>query len=140
MRKNREEDVMNILIVEDEASSRLLLKSFLSEYGDISLAEDGGQAIEIFRGAVDSGNYFDLVILDIKLPVMGGLDVLKTIRNIEAEFGIAPADGTKVIMSTALSDHKSVLVAFREQCEIYLVKPIEKAMLVESMRKLQLID
>jgi len=131
---------MRILIVEDEASSRLLLKSFLSEYGDISLAEDGGKAVELFRAAVNSGNYFDLVVLDIKLPVMGGLDVLKTIRSIEAEHGTAPADGSKVIMSTALSDHKSVLGAFREQCEIYLVKPVEKAMLVESMRKLQLID
>jgi two-component system, chemotaxis family, chemotaxis protein CheY len=131
---------MRILIVEDEASSRLLLKSFLSEYGDISLAEDGGKAVELFKAAVKSGDYFDLVVLDIKLPVMGGLDVLKTIRNIESDFGIAGAEGTKVIMSTALSDHKSVLVAFREQCEIYLVKPVEKAMLVESMRKLQLID
>jgi len=131
---------MKILIVEDEASSRLLLKSFLAEYGTISLAEDGGRAIEIFKEAVGSGDYFDLVVLDIKLPVVSGLDVLKTFRNIESESGIAPADGAKVIMSTALSDHKSVLVAFREQCEIYLVKPVEKAMLVESMRKLQLID
>jgi len=131
---------MKILIVEDEASSRLLLKSFLSEYGDISLAEDGGKAVELFNAAVKSGDYFDLVVLDIKLPVMGGLDVLKTIRAVEADNGIAGTDGTKVIMSTALSDHKSVLVAFREQCEIYLVKPVEKAMLVESMRKLHLIN
>jgi len=130
---------MRILIVEDEASSSLLLKSFLAEYGDIALAEDGGKAIELFKAAVGSGNYFNLVVLDIKLPDISGLDVLKTIRDIEKESGIAPANKAKVIMSTALSDLKSIAGAFSEQCEMYLVKPVEKAMLVDGMRNLKLI-
>ena len=131
---------MKILIVEDEVSSRFLLKSFLSEYGECSLAEDGGKAAELFATAVHAKEYYTLVILDVKLPVMDGMDVLKTIRKIEQESGIAPADGCKVIMCTALSDSGSVLRAFREQCEIYLTKPIEKQKLIDSMRKLKLIE
>jgi two-component system chemotaxis response regulator CheY len=134
------EVAMKILIVEDESSSRFLLNSFLSEHGECVLAEDGERAIELFAESVHSKKYYTLVILDIKLPVMNGMEVLKTIRQIEQENGIVLSDGCKVIMCTALSDHESVLGAFREQCEIYLVKPIEKAKLIESMRKLKLID
>jgi len=131
---------MKILIVEDEVSSRFLLKSFLSEYGECTLTENGEQAIEAFVQALNAHEYYDLVLLDIKLPQMSGMDVLKLIRKSESEKGIGFAEGCKVIMSTALSDNETVLGAFREQCEIYLVKPIEKSKLIESMRKLKLIE
>jgi len=131
---------MKILIVEDEVSSGHLLKSFLSEYGECDLAKDGEKAVEVFAQAVASKNPYALVVLDVKLPGISGMEVLKTIRRTEEENGITIADGSKIIMCTALSDNKSVLEAFREQCEIYLVKPIEKAKLVESMRKLSLIQ
>ncbi len=131
---------MKILIVEDEASSRHLLKSLLSGYGACELAEDGPVAVEMFKAALSSGQHYDLVTLDIKLPTMDGMEVLRNIRRIESDHGIQIGDGTKVIMTTALSDHKKVIEAFNEQCEVYLVKPIEKAKLVEHMRKLKLID
>jgi two-component system chemotaxis response regulator CheY len=132
--------MLNILIVEDEESSRLLLKSFLAAYGTCHMAEDGGKAVGMFSDAVQAKKRFDLVVLDVRLPVMDGMQVLKTIRRVEQENNIDFSDGSKVIMCTALSDHKSVLEAFREQCEIYLVKPVEKAKLIENLRKLKLIE
>ena len=131
---------MKILIVEDEASSRHLLKSLLSGYGECELAEDGHIAVDMFRKAIDAKAAYNLVCLDIKLPTMDGMEVLRTIRRIETENGVLIGDGVKIIMTTALSDHKKVIEAFNEQCEVYLVKPIEKAKLVEHMRKLKLID
>ena len=131
---------MKILIVEDEASSRHLLKSLLSSYGTCELAEDGPLAVEMFQTAFASDQGYDLVLLDIKLPTMDGMEVLRNIRRIESEDGIHIGDGVKIMMTTALSDHKKVIEAFNEQCEVYLVKPIEKAKLLEHMRKLKLID
>ena len=76
---------MKILIVEDEASSRHLLKSLLSGYGACELAEDGPVAVEMFKAALSSGQHYDLVTLDIKLPTMDGMEVLRSIRRIESD-------------------------------------------------------
>ncbi|HPX48147.1 MAG TPA: response regulator, partial [Treponemataceae bacterium] len=76
----------------------------------------------------------------IMMPELDGQAALKKIRDIEEERGIAARDGVKIIMTTALDDKKNIISAFREQCDVYLVKPIDKEKLVESLNTLNLID
>ncbi len=83
---------------------------------------------------------YDLICLDIMMPNMDGREALKAIRQIEHEHGINGLDGVKVIMTTALGDSKSVIGSFREGCEAYIVKPVEKTKLLEEMEKLGLIE
>jgi len=130
---------MRILIVEDEASSRHLLTSFLKPYGDCTTTEDGLEAVQAFTNALTEGNPFSLVCLDIKLPSMDGMEVLKKIRAMEEEMGILVGDGVKIIMTTALNDHKKIMEAFNAQAEVYLQKPINKQKLIDHMKKLNLI-
>ena len=82
----------------------------------------------------------DLILLDIMMPEMDGQEALRRIREMESNAGIPPSDGVKVIMISALNDKTNVMTAFREQCDYYLVKPLDKAKLVKSLVDLDLIQ
>lgn len=130
---------MRILIVEDDPTSRFILQRFISPYGDINTAEDGNAALEAFQAAHQQGKPYDLIFLDIMLPKMDGQNVLINIRQMEHEKGIGGREGVKIIMTTALDDHQNILGAFNEQCEAYLVKPIDKDKLIKQLKALNLI-
>lgn len=131
---------MRILIVEDDFVSRRLLLTILSKYGQCDIAVNGTEAIEAFKLSLDEGKRYDLICLDIMMPEKDGHQVLKEIRDIEKSFGILGLDGVKVIMTTALADTKNIVDAFREQCEAYMVKPIEKNKLMNKIEELGLIE
>ncbi len=130
---------LNILIVDDEFSARKLLEVMLVPYGRCVLAINGEDAVKAVQQALSQDIYFDLICLDIMMPDMDGQEALKVIRQLENKKGIWPGNGAKVIMTTALQDASNIMTAFMEQCESYLVKPIEKEALLTEMRKLMLI-
>ncbi len=131
---------MKTLIVEDDFVSRRLLQVILTPYGPCDIAVNGTEAIEAFRLAWQEKNPYQLICLDIMMPELSGQEVLKAIRDIERELAIDWEDGAKVIMTTALHDNDNIKQAFQEQCEAYLVKPIERKKLLQQLRELQLID
>lgn len=131
---------MKYLIVEDNFAAQKLLQIYLSNYGDCNIAVDGNEAVEAFRQAVDEKEPYDLICLDIMMPNMDGHEALKVIRQIESEHGIKGLDGVKVIMTTALEDSENVMGAFREGCEAYIVKPVEKGKLLKEMENLGLLE
>lgn len=131
---------MKCLIAEDDFAARRLLKRYLSDYSDCDVAVDGRETVEAFRQAMDEKESYDLICLDIMMPNMDGREALKAIRQIEHEHGIDGLDGVKVIMTTALEDSQNVIGSFREGCEAYIVKPVEKDKLLEEMENLGLIE
>lgn len=130
---------MRILIVEDDFASRKLMQKFLSPYGACEVVVDGEEAVSAFRKSLEKEQYFDLVCLDIMLPKMDGQQVLKAIRQMEAERGLLGRDGVKVLMTTALSDTSNIISAFRSQCEGYVTKPVSRQRLLTEMRELGLV-
>ena len=131
---------MRILIMEDDLTSQLLLRKLLEPYGDCNTVDNGPEAVEAFRLARSMGEPYDLVCLDIMVPEMDGQEVLRKIRDLETEQGIFPGRGAKVLMTTALNDGDNVMTAFRELCDGYLVKPIEKIKLLHNLRQLGFIE
>ena len=129
---------MKILIVEDELSSRELLKVILEPYGTVETVADGIEAMKAFNLALASQPY-DLICLDIMLPKLNGQQVLKGIRKIEGDKGILGPDAVKIIMISALGDFESVTEAFSSQCTSYITKPIDADKIVEELRNLELI-
>ena len=129
---------MNILIVEDELTSRELLKVILEPYGTVQSAADGIEAMKAFNLALAKQPY-DLICLDIMLPKMDGQQVLKGIRKIEQDKGIIGPDAVKIIMISALGDFETVTEAFSSQCTSYIAKPIDAEKIVEELRNLELI-
>lgn len=131
---------MRILIAEDDFSSRKFLSRFLSAYGECDITIDGMEALEAFMMAWDEGKPYDLICLDIMMPELNGVKVLKSIRDIENQKGVKASNLAKIIMTTALNDTNSVLDAFKTGCEGYAVKPIDTNKLIEVMKKLGLIQ
>jgi two-component system chemotaxis response regulator CheY len=131
---------MKTLIVEDDFTSRLLLQEFLNPYGPSHIAVNGAEAVEAVTAALDAGEPYDLVCLDIMMPEMDGQTALKLIRGMEEASGIFSTKGAKIIMTTALDSYKNIVDAFHGLCDAYLTKPIDRAKLLDELRKLKLIE
>lgn len=130
---------MRTLIVEDDFVSRRLLQAILNPFGPCDVAVNGLEALKAFRLAHAENAPYDLICLDIMMPEMDGQQVLKEIRRIEEDSGLSGLAGVKVVMTTALGDFQSIMTAFREQCEAYLMKPIDRASLVEKLHQFGLL-
>ncbi len=130
---------MKTLIVEDDFTSRLLMQELLKEFGLPHIAVDGQEAVEAVRMALDAGEPYNLICLDIMMPGLDGQQALRQIRAVEEEWGIFSSVGAKIIMTTALSDMQNKIDAFSGLCDGYLTKPIHKQKVLEELRKFELI-
>lgn len=130
---------MRILIAEDDFASRKVILKFLSVYGECDVTVDGMEAVDAFMMALEEDNPYDLICLDVMMPVMDGYQALKSIRKIEKEHGIAEDDMAKIIMTTALNEEKNVKKAFELGCTVYCAKPIDMAKLRSTLEMLELI-
>ncbi len=102
-----------ILVVDDEESMRQLLEIALGKDGHrITVAESGGKACEL----IDKGS-FDLVISDIKMPDMSGVEVLRYVKETDP--------GIPVIMVTAYASAETAVEALRLGAYDYLTKPFK---------------
>jgi two-component system chemotaxis response regulator CheY len=130
---------VRILIAEDDPTSRKFLFKFLSQYGECDLTVDGLEALDAFLLSLKEKNPYDLVFLDIMMPKVDGVKVLKVIRNLEEENGVATEDRAKVIMITALGETDYVQQSFEIGCEAYATKPIDTEKLIQVLRKLEVL-
>ncbi len=107
-------DKTKILVIDDEEGIRLLISSILEKEGyEISLAEDGYKAVELFRKEV-----FDLVITDIRMPGMDGIEVLKRLKEIDPD--------AVVIILTGHGTLDTAIAAIKESAYDFVTKPLDK--------------
>lgn len=113
----------NLLIVEDEKDIRKLITMyFRNEPFNIFEAEDGLQAIKIF-----DSNKIDIIILDIMIPEIDGLNVLKHIRSVSY---------VPIIMLTAKTQEEDKLRGFEYGADEYVTKPFSPKVLVARVNSL----
>ena len=111
------EDI-KILVVDDEARMRKLVKDFLSIKGYIVLeAQDGEEAIKVF----DANKDVKLILLDVMMPKMDGFEVLEAIR----QYSKVP-----VMMLTARSEERDELEGYKLGVDEYITKPFSPKILV----------
>jgi DNA-binding NtrC family response regulator len=114
---------MKILVVDDEEGARDLFNTILTDEGyEVSLANGGEEALGLFKC-----NVFNLVITDIKMPVMDGLQLLQEIRKMGSK--------TDVIMVTAYGEVESYLKAMSLGAAEYINKPIRIKELKQIVHK-----
>lgn len=130
---------MRILICEDDFASRKLLYKFLSRYGKCDMAVNGIEAIEAFNMAWDEKEPYEFICLDIMMPKIDGIKVLKSMREFENKKGVAADKRAKVIMMTALSDTSSITEAYKYGCESYVSKPVDISKLEETLTELKIV-
>jgi CheY-like chemotaxis protein/anti-sigma regulatory factor (Ser/Thr protein kinase) len=111
-----------ILVVDDDKTTRHVLRSVLTSAGfSTSVATDGVEALEL----LDAGR-FDLLLLDVWMPRMNGLELLARLRNAEAR--------PRIVVMTSDDAPETLLKAVREQAFRYVHKPVESAALLETIR------
>ncbi|OUS24751.1 hypothetical protein A9Q99_23440 [Gammaproteobacteria bacterium 45_16_T64] len=114
----------SILIVEDNKVNQMVLKGILRKMGyKISLAENGKIAI----GQLESQD-FDLVFMDLQMPVMDGFEATKYIRNTESTYKNVPIIA---ITANAMSTDEAKCLAIGMNA--YIQKPVRKSILVEKL-------
>ncbi|MEE8452732.1 MAG: response regulator [Thermoguttaceae bacterium] len=128
------------LIVDDDRVCRELIKAMLEPYGQCTFAVDGQEAIDAVRLALEDGEPYDLITLDIMMPHVSGHDALTEIRKLEAQRGVCGSDGVKVVMTTALRDSKHCIQSFKEGCESFVTKPVVEEELLGKIRELGLLE
>lgn len=130
---------MKTLIVEDDFLARALLSTLLSEYGPCHLVVDGQEAVNAIGRAYDEKEPYDLVCLDIMMPVMDGQKALELIRAAEHDRGVKKGEGISVFMVTALDDDENRKKATEAGCDAYLTKPLNKQMVIDQLEERSLI-
>lgn len=130
---------MKTLVVEDDYISAEVLTEMMSYYGVAETAEDGQKALNMFISAHESNEPYDLVLLDVMMPEMDGQVALEYIRNVESSYNIMGLDCVKVVMTTALDDFENIKRAFKNQCDGYLVKPIDRMKLEKLLSDFKLL-
>lgn len=131
---------MKALIIDDDPTYSRLLDRYLSGYFTCVAASNGQAGLDEFRKALDEGEPFDLVCLDVMMPGKDGQQTAREIRMIERERGVPGFSEAKVLMVTAIGDAKSVSRAFFQGGATgYLTKPLDKAVLMNELRELRLI-
>ncbi|MCP3890384.1 MAG: response regulator [Desulfobulbaceae bacterium] len=131
---------LRILIVEDDFMVRQVIRDIMEEYGSCDIAVNGEEALQAFRIAWRENHPYDLICMDVMMPVMDGNEALESIREVETSMGIIGPEEVKVIMISALDDAKTVVKAYSKGgATSYIVKPIEKDRLVHEMRDIGLL-
>lgn len=111
-----------ILIAEDEDSNYLLLKTILQKHCDLLRARTGKEALDLFRA-----NTVDLILLDIKMPEMTGIEALKEIRKLNTEIPI--------VMQSAYVFDSDMKAAEEAGASDFVTKPIIIKMLKATISK-----
>lgn len=132
---------MKCLIAEDHLLSRRILKELLASAADCDIAVNGQEAIDSFVLAHESKRPYDVIFMDIMMPVVDGMEALKCIRALEKKLDIPPNLAVKVVMTTALDDPRTVVKSFNEcEADSYIVKPLSRHKLYKELRALKLIE
>ncbi|MBQ8137914.1 MAG: response regulator [Lachnospiraceae bacterium] len=114
----------NILIVDDAAFMRMMIKDILSKngYNVAGEAENGAKAVEKYKELTP-----DLVLMDITMPEMDGIQALKAIKAADAS--------AKVIMCSAMGQQAMVIESIQAGAKDFIVKPFQQDRVLEAVKK-----
>jgi len=124
-------DTTRILIVDDMASLRELMKAYLRRLGFkyVTEASDGREAYQVLIASKTSGNPFELVISDWNMPNLNGIELLKLVRAVH-DWKNLP-----FLMVTTESEKDKVLEAIKAGASNYIVKPVDENTLQEKLQR-----
>jgi two-component system chemotaxis response regulator CheY len=124
------------MIVDDDEMGRMMLATLLEEFGSCDQAANGKEALELFDRATAEGTPYDLICLDIVMPVMDGTETLRQVRERDHKQG----GRTKVFMISACNSPQDIENAFFEgDCDDYVVKPFRREAVTQMLARYKLI-
>lgn len=127
---------MKILIADDEKIVRNAIRGVMKGYGECSTVADGREALNAIVYADKQDRPFDLIILDISMERMSGIEVLKAIRKLEDDKNVPLEERSKVIMVTGNSEANIVKECIEAGCNKYIIKPLTPAIVTKYVGEL----
>jgi len=126
--------VFDILLAEDNLVNQKLAVKILEKYGhSVEIAENGSLAVDAFKGRVLRNQPFNIILMDVSMPFMGGMEATELIRAYEKQLGLKP---TPIIALTA-----HAMIGDRERClhagmDDHITKPLRRGDLLNAINKL----
>lgn len=113
-----------VLIVDDAAFMRMMIKDILSKngYEVAGEAENGLKAVDKYKELTP-----DLVLMDITMPEMNGIDAVKAIKGFDP--------GAKIVMCSAMGQQAMVIESIQAGARDFIVKPFQADRVLEAVRK-----
>jgi signal transduction histidine kinase/DNA-binding response OmpR family regulator/CHASE3 domain sensor protein len=120
--------IIRILVAEDTDDNRLLLEHYLRDAPvKLRFASNGQEAVD----AIQQGELFDLVLMDIDMPVMDGYTATRSIRSWQQSQGIA----TPIVALSADAMQEAVLASLDAGCLAHVAKPVDRDTLLKTIRR-----
>ncbi len=117
---------LRILLVEDSLDNQVLIKSYLKDTPHrLDLADNGQIGVAKFQNG-----HYDLIFMDMQMPVMDGLTATKTIRKWEQEQDLPPV---QIVALTALALKEEATRIFEAGCNAHMTKPLKRITLLELL-------
>ncbi|KIN99259.1 hypothetical protein M404DRAFT_155633 [Pisolithus tinctorius Marx 270] len=126
--------VFDILLAEDNMVNQKLAVKILEKYGhSVEIAENGSLAVDAFKARVQQNKPFDIILMDVSMPFMGGMEATELIRAYEARVGLLR---TPIVALTA-----HAMIGDRERClqagmDDHITKPLRRGDLLNSINRL----
>ncbi len=137
-RKAKKDEILSgegkVLLMDDDEAIRKVAGNMLKHLGyEVEFAEEGAQAIELYKKARESGDPFDLVILDLTVPGgMGGKEAIKRLREVDP--------GVKAIVSSGYSNDPIIAEFKKYGFSGVVAKPYKIKELSEELRKVMMVE
>ncbi len=125
--------MFRILLAEDDPYSSFYIKQLAETHGICHAVANGKKAVDAYVKAIKENEPFNLILLDITMPVMDGLSALEAIRKIEEETDVPEDKKTPIVIISALDDFKTIEKAFSLKCQAFLSKPLIVQQFYETM-------
>ena len=118
-----------VLIVDDNATNRLILKEMVASWGMVYVSvDDGRRALVVLESGLSEGKPFDLILLDVQMPQLDGLDIGRRIRQDER------FDSVKIILLSSIGQNIDTSARQNLGISACLLKPIKREELYEAMQ------
>ena len=113
---------MNVLVADDEPTNVEVIATILASIGHaVATSTDGQEALSLCQEWAKAGEPFDLVVLDVYMPVMNGLDVVKRLREDELTSSVP------ILCCSARAGRPDVERGLSVGCDHYLTKPFRRS-------------
>ena len=118
--------------MDEDFINRRVLQLLFSEFGRCDTADNGILAISHFEEALKNRRPYNLLIMDI-MSQGNWVELLNKIKSIEKGFAVYGKDGARIIIMSSDLDKKTILSAFKNQCDAFIQKPAKKRDLLNAV-------
>jgi len=116
--------------------SRTKLELIMENFGDCKTLEDGDDALGVFHRAHQEDDPFDLIMLDINLPGIDGIQLLSALRTAEKDLNISRPHQAKILMTSSYRDKERIVASIQSGCDDYIGKPFDPDLIHSKLDKL----